>query len=153
MEADFNYQLFNSFNLSFSPELEVRLTRPSMLLKGFLDTKRYILGTIDNKTIRATLRLNYTLNPNLSIQYYAQPFISKGEYTDLSIFKFNYKRLNDGFNLYQSDQLNLEGDTYYFDDDLDGNVDYSMSNPDFSIVQFNSNLVVRGSMFLDLNFF
>ena len=145
LEADFNYQLFNSFNLSFSPELEVRPNKTQYVTqKDFLDTKRYILGTIDNKTIRATLRLNYTLNPNLSIQYYAQPFISKGEYTDFKyVTNSTTKRLNDRFNLYQSDQLNLEGDTYYFDDDLDGNVDYSMSNPDFSIVQFNSNLVVR----------
>ena len=144
-EADFNYQLFNSFNLSFSPEFEVRPNKTQYVTqKDFMDTKRYILGTIDNKTIRATLRLNYSLNPNLSIQYYAQPFISKGEYTDFKyVANSTAKRLNDRFNLYQSNQLNLEGDTYYFDDDLDGNVDYSMSNPDFSIVQFNSNLVVR----------
>ena len=66
------------------------------------------------------MRLNYSLNPNLSIQYYAQPFISKGEYKDFKyVTNSTAKRLNDRFNLYQSDQLNLEGDTYYFDDDLD----------------------------------
>mgnify|MGYP006919341914 CR=1 FL=1 len=29
------------------------------------------------------------------------------------------------------------------DEDIDGNTDYSISNPDFSFVQFRSNLVVR----------
>ena len=145
VEADFNYQLFDSFNLSFSPEVEFRPNKTQYITqKDFDDSKRYILGTIDNETIRATLRLNYTLNPNLSIQYYAQPFISRGKYSDFKyVTNSTAKRLEDRYKLYESNQLQLVDNTYFFDDDLDNNVDYSMSNPDFSVVQFNSNLVFR----------
>lgn len=145
VEADFNYQLFDSFNLSFSPEVEFRPNKTQYITqKDFDDTKRYILGTIDNETIRATLRLNYTINPNLSIQYYAQPFISRGKYSDFKyVTNSTAKRLEDRYKLYESNQLQLVDNTYFFDDNLDSNVDYSMSNPDFSVVQFNSNLVFR----------
>ena len=47
------------------------------------------------------------------------------------------------FQLYDNTQVQYEEGTYYFDDNLDGLDDYNMSNPDFSVVQFNSNLVLR----------
>ena len=38
----------------------------------------------------------------------------------------------------------IEADnTYFIDEDLDGSSDYEIGNPDFSFVQFRSNLVVR----------
>ena len=49
--------------------------------KDFLTTKRYILGTIDNETFRSTLHQLH-IKPNLSLQYYAQPFISEGGIPD-----------------------------------------------------------------------
>src|SRR5688572_4806693 len=37
----------------------------------------YLLGTIQQRTASATLRLNYTFNPALSLQLYAQPYASE----------------------------------------------------------------------------
>ena len=105
---------------------------------------RYILGTIDNHTLTASVRFDYTINPNLSIQYYGQPFISRGRYRD---FKYVTnpvaERLNDRFQSYGSAQISLSNNVYGVDDNRDGLMDYSFENPDFSYVQFNSNLVLR----------
>ena len=49
----------------------------------------------------------------------------------------------DRFTPYAGDQISLVDDVYRVDEDLDGNVDFSFDNPDFSFVQFRSNLVVR----------
>ena len=46
----------------------------------FNGTPRYILGAIDNESLSATLRVNYNINPNLTIQYYGQPFIFKAKF-------------------------------------------------------------------------
>ena len=56
-----------------------------------LDTggQRYVFGRIDQKTVAFTTRFNYTMTPNLSLQVYAEPFVSAGEYS-------NYKELVDG---------------------------------------------------------
>ena len=40
-------------------------------------------------------------------------------------------------------KLSLNQGVYSVDDNSDGTVDYSFDNPDFSQVQFNSNLVLR----------
>jgi hypothetical protein len=37
---------------------------------------------LKQRTAAVTFRVNYTLTPNLSIQTYAEPFVSAGEYTD-----------------------------------------------------------------------
>jgi hypothetical protein len=49
----------------------------------------YVFGRLDQDTHSLTLRVNYTMTPNLSLQIYGQPFVSAGDYV-------NYKELVDG---------------------------------------------------------
>ena len=51
----------------------------------------YVFGRIDQTTAAITFRFNYTLTPNLSLQVYAEPFVSVGNYE-------NFKKLADGRN-------------------------------------------------------
>jgi len=112
--------------------------------QSFGDTQRYILGDIDQETLSATLRVNYNINPNLTIQYYGQPFIFKARYSD-----FNYvtsataEDLNDRVAWYNDNQINFQDGVYSIDEDGNGTTDYSFGNPDFAFVQFRSNLVLR----------
>jgi hypothetical protein len=41
---------------------------------------RYVFGRIRQTTVALTTRVNYTITPNLTVQIYAQPFVSAGEY-------------------------------------------------------------------------
>ena len=41
---------------------------------------RYVFGRLDQHTSSMTMRMNYTVTPNLSVQVYAQPFVSSGDY-------------------------------------------------------------------------
>lgn len=45
------------------------------------DRTRYVFGRLDQHTSSMTTRVNYTITPNLSMQVYAQPFVSSGNYT------------------------------------------------------------------------
>jgi hypothetical protein len=49
----------------------------------------YVLGRLNQTTTTVTLRLSYTLTPNLSVQLYGQPFASSGRYE-------HYKELVNG---------------------------------------------------------
>jgi hypothetical protein len=49
----------------------------------------YVFGRIHQQTMSFQTRFNYTMTPNLSLQVYAEPFVSTGSYT-------NYKELVDG---------------------------------------------------------
>jgi hypothetical protein len=42
----------------------------------------YVFSRLDQLTVALTARLNYTFAPNLSLQFYAQPFISAGDASD-----------------------------------------------------------------------
>jgi hypothetical protein len=48
---------------------------------------RYVFGRIHQKTISLTSRLNYTITPTLSIQTYAEPFVSAGAYSNFKALK------------------------------------------------------------------
>ncbi|PYO48237.1 MAG: hypothetical protein DMD72_07935, partial [Gemmatimonadetes bacterium] len=43
----------------------------------------YTIAHLDQQTTSLTARLNYTFTPNLSLQTYAQPFVSKGTYSNV----------------------------------------------------------------------
>ena len=144
-ESRLSYQPTNALNISLSPEYSISKSKTQYVTQSdYNAATRYILGTIDNHTLTASVRFDYTINPNLSIQYYGQPFISRGRYRD---FKYVTnpvaERLNDRFQSYGSAQISLSNNVYGVDDNRDGLMDYSFENPDFSYVQFNSNLVLR----------
>jgi hypothetical protein len=46
------------------------------------DTTHYTFARLNQKTVQMTGRLNYTVTPTLSLQFYGQPFVSAGNYTD-----------------------------------------------------------------------
>lgn len=43
---------------------------------------RYVFARLKQRTTAMTFRVNYTLTPTLSVQTYAEPFVSAGEYSD-----------------------------------------------------------------------
>jgi len=141
------YQPFDAFNLSISSEFEENPNKTQYVTETSFDgDARYITGNIDQKTFSTAIRFNYSVNPNLSIQYYGEPFISRGTYTD-----FNYvnnpiaENLSERVTLFSENQISGSADTnnYLIDEDIDGAIDYQIENPNFSYVQFRSNLVLR----------
>ena len=143
-----NWQPLDALSLNLETEYEQNPNKTQYVSQqAFAPAEfgtRYITGAIDQQTLSTTLRINYNINPNFTIQYYAQPFIAKGTYTN---FNFAVDAANPDLNkriaLYSNEQINLSEDSYVIDEDLDGTADYSFSNPDFNFVQFRSNLVAR----------
>jgi len=110
------------------------------------DGPRYIFGRIDQKTVGAVLRLNYSLTPNLSLQYYGQPFVSAGKYTQLKkITQPRARRYQDRYHVFTSQEITYDAgsETYLIDENQDNSPDYSFDKPDFNFRQFRSNLVLR----------
>jgi len=46
------------------------------------DTTHYTFARLDQKTLSLNARINYTASPTLSLQFYAEPFISNGQYSN-----------------------------------------------------------------------
>jgi hypothetical protein len=97
---------------------------------------KYILGTIDQKTLGLTFRVDVNITPELSIQYYGSPFVSKGEYSEFrriaepsadqySARFIDYTAVNKTGGLVFLDPVNI------------------IPDPDFNFYQFRSNLVAK----------
>jgi hypothetical protein len=46
-------------------------------------TPHYTFAHLDQRTLSLQWRLNFTASPNLTVQIYAEPFVSKGRYSDI----------------------------------------------------------------------
>jgi hypothetical protein len=104
---------------------------------------RYILGTIDQKTLGLTFRIDLNLSPEFSVQYYGSPFISKGTYSEFKrVINSEANRYDDRFALYPDAVLN-DGVYELIDYDNTWPAVYSIDNPDFNFHQFRSNLVAK----------
>lgn len=105
---------------------------------------RYVLGRLCQHTFGVTMRINLSLTPELTVQYYGSPFISTGSYSafrtvasarDASI-DIRAPRISES-------AITSSGSVYSVDEDGDGVADFSFTKPDFNYRQFRSNLVVR----------
>jgi hypothetical protein len=104
---------------------------------------QYILARIKQQTYNFTMRFNYNITPDISIQYYGSPFISSGTYNNFKrADESNAKDLPDRYHNFTGAEI-----TYVSPSDMyvvnEGSKNYSFSNPDFSFREFRSNLVAR----------
>ncbi len=106
---------------------------------------RWVLGHIDQDTWSFVFRVNLSITPDLTIQYYGSPFIGTGRYTALKRADDTLARENAArFHLFGPDEITYRAeDGVYQVTEADGGPSYSFANPDFSFRQFRSNLVAR----------
>jgi hypothetical protein len=142
-----SYQPTDALRVSLSPSYDINNDKLQFVENVELDDEiKHINASIEQRTLSMSLRINYTINPDLTIQYWGQPFVSRGRYSNFkNIVNAQATDFNNRYIQYTDDQLNLdsENSVYEVDEDLNGVPDFSFSQPDFSFVQFRSNLVVR----------
>ncbi len=103
---------------------------------------RYVFAFIDQSTLAAQLRLNYTFSPDLTLELYAEPFASSGRYYGFG--ELEAARSHD-LRGYGTDGTTIarEGDGSYTVTDNGGADTLLIPNPDFNVLSFRSNLVLR----------
>lgn len=157
--GDKNYQssFGTSFELAYRPFNALKISLDPSFVKNkfdlqyvetidYNDGERYIVASLDQNTYRLSARINFIFTPDLSLQYWAQPFISSGKY---DTFKRITNASNDSYEqryqIFADERINYNADEeiYEIDEMGNGEVDYTFDNPDFNFVQFRSNLVLR----------
>lgn len=141
------YRPLKSLSIQVTPEIE-KYSDDLMYVtqQDYSNDKRYIMSHIERNTVSMSLRINYNITPELTIQYWGQPFVATGDY---SLFKHitesKADALVDRYHLYTDNQISFDEqqNTYYIDDNTDGTSDYSFEKPDFNVKEFLSNLVLR----------
>jgi hypothetical protein len=141
------YRPTNAIRLSLNPFVYRNRTEMQYVAtETFGEGARYIFGSLDQEIISFTIRMDYAITPDLTVQFYGSPFIGTGRYDEFKrITDPRADRYRDRF--YPFDEQQLAHDpadaVFNIDENLDGTTDYSFGNPDFDAREFNSNLVVR----------
>jgi hypothetical protein len=103
---------------------------------------RYVFGRIERRTIAAQLRFSYAFTPELTLELYGEPFAASGEYTDLG--ELAAARTNE-LRLYGTDGTTITpaGDFAYTVTDAANAQTFEIPRPDFRVLSFRSNAVLR----------
>ncbi|MFH0759430.1 MAG: DUF5916 domain-containing protein [Bacteroidota bacterium] len=105
-----------------------------------LDETLYMVGYIDQRTASLTFRGELFLTPELSLQYYGSPYYSVGSYNDFKRVDQSGSRDLAGRLAPVNSTFDPGSNSYTFEYNAES---WSFGNPDFSFMQFRSNLVFR----------
>jgi uncharacterized protein DUF5916/cellulose/xylan binding protein with CBM9 domain len=140
------FQPLDALRVSISGNYSYFSRRQDQFVSNILynNTNRTIVGEVKQKTLRFTGRLTYNITPELTLQYYGQPFITRPLYNNFAFVSNPFaKKYDDRFHVFNANEINFSNGEYQVDENMDGTPDYSFSKPDFNFVQFRSNLIVR----------
>jgi hypothetical protein len=130
---DIVYKPINALSIAFLPDYSI--SKDELQFTGTESVNgedRYIFADIKRITTDLTVRIDYSITPNLTIQYYGSPFVSSGDYSDAKyITDTKADRFEERFNRDMSFS-GVEDYPAYLDE-----------NYDFNFRQFRSNFVLR----------
>ncbi len=144
VEASLTYKPVNTVSISLSPGYSVSQDNLQYVttIEGN-GPDNYIMARLHSKQLSLSARINVGITPDMSLQYYGQPFFFSGDYT-------HYKTITnpdalvyaDRFHEYRSSEIQYDGVSNVYNVNQDGNT-LSFDNPDFHFLQYRSNLVFR----------
>lgn len=157
--GDERYQVNHSIyaNLSYRPSRSLQVTvSPEYYTTNrklqYVSTPektgdpRYIVASLKQKTYEMSVRVEYSINPDLTLQYYGRPYLSNGKYFDYKrITDPRAKRFADRYSAFTAQQLtyNSGDEEYSVDENLDGVADYVFPGKGYCFLSFQSNMIVR----------
>jgi len=137
----------NTLSVSASPNYSVSRSQLQYVsLRKFGEEDRYLFGSLSQSVLSLSLRINYNITPDLSLQYWGQPFLAAIDFSEYKMITSPQdKEYSNRFHVFDDGQIiyNGEQNRYYVDENRDGSHDYSFSNPDRNSDVFLSNLVAR----------
>jgi hypothetical protein len=134
-----------SFSVTLSPSYSKNMNT-LQYVTHIPDGDRYLLSQIDQQIVSMSLRLNYNITPDFTIQYWGQPFLAAMDYSRFKVVTDpKAENLSDRYRLLTEGEMSFDPDEnrYFVDDNNDGISDYDFGNPDYNFDQFLSNLVAR----------
>jgi len=140
------WQIGSRFTLSSMNNFDVKTDNNQYVTSIFRNvdpSRRYLVGKIDRKTISSTIRAEFFVTPELSFQYYGNPYATIGKYSDYRfVADSKSKNLNARFTPLSAVKLD-NGETWLQDEKYQPVLNLTTRNPDFNFQEFRSNFVAR----------
>ncbi len=142
---EIEYRPFDFIEISLEPSYTFSKNQ-IIYIDEFYDNNTkpvYLVSGINREYTNLDIRINVGITPDLSIQFWGQPFLFSGDYYDFKkVTNAMSSNWQDQYYTFTSDQVDFspENDEYTI---TDGNDSYKFENPDFSFFEFRSNFVIR----------
>lgn len=101
---------------------------------------RYVFGMIQRSTISARMRFDYAVTPDLTFEGYVEPFAASGRYFGHGELESARSRDLRTYGTQGTSIVRAEDGSYQI---TDGAETFTISNRDFNVLSFRSNLVMR----------
>lgn len=134
-----DWRLSNRFFLSSQSVFSLEKDNNQYLKYANINNNReYVVGRLDRQTFYTTLRAEFFITPEFSLQYYGSPYVSTGRYLDYRRVDDSKARdLNDRFEMLRRENgLLLDGANNLYHD-------FSNYDFDFNFQEVRSNFVAR----------
>ena len=120
-----------------------------------LDANHYVFGELDQTVTSMRLRANLTFTSNMSLQIYAEPFVATGEYAAFKeVADPRAPTFDQRFSRFTEEQyVDLGDGRFGVDLDGSGEADIFIGQPDFTVISFRSNVVLRWEYMLGSTLF
>jgi hypothetical protein len=110
--------------------------------------RRYLFANLDQRTLSANIRMNWTFTPTLSLQLFLQPLISSGDYAQYKELarsrSFDFRVYGTGSSTLAETKSTDGSVSYTADADGSGPaVPIAFDNPDFNTKSLRGNAVLR----------
>ncbi|MEA3501128.1 MAG: DUF5916 domain-containing protein [Candidatus Marinimicrobia bacterium] len=105
---------------------------------------RYVFGNMTQETISSQIRINWTFTPKLSLELFAQPYISVGEYDNFKELAKPKSYKTNNYNEVGNVSYDENNEEYIIDPDGDDLAEpFTFENPNFNYRSFKANMVLR----------
>lgn len=145
-ELSVTYKPVNTVSVSLSPSYSVSQDNLQYVttIEGNGPDK-YIMARLNSEQLSLSARVNVGITPDMSIQYYGQPFFFSGHYSHFkTITNSTAAVYTDRFHEFTQGEIKPDTESAIYSVDMDGNgTDYSFDDPNFHFLQYRSNLVFR----------
>lgn len=144
-EASLSVQPGSRWQLTVGPSYERRVDTQQYLRTlggGPASTfgGRYVFARVDRSTYAAEVRMNYTFKPDLTLDFYAEPFSASGRYDRFGQLTTARSRLRLAYGTGGTTLTERPDGSLVV---TDGGAQFTLGNRDFSVRELRSNLVLR----------
>jgi hypothetical protein len=139
-------QPIDAMQFSISPSYERSTRKQDQFVANipYAGGVRSIVSRVERRSISLATRFNYYITPELSLQFYGEPFIFRAEFDNYGYVVDPLNKVYENrFHAFTPDEITFNGITASIDENGDAVEDYSFNTPDLNYIQFRSNLVMR----------
>ncbi len=145
IDVSVSYRPLNSLEISLTPEFNLHYDKIKYVETiDIASNPRYIVGELTRRVISMDIRINYSITPDLSLQYWGQPFIYSANYSRFAdVIDAGNIDINKQYHAFSDSEISYDekDDSYIVAEN--NQLSFIFENPDFSVFEFRSNFVLR----------